>query len=529
MVSVILSPFYKGFYILSKDHNLAIIGILFNIPVLNLFMLSCDFKDKIDREEGHRYPPLNNQPKPAKGWYILGFLVAGIILFSATLLIGGEGQQSWANIPFLGRLLGGDKALQGENEDRINILLLGMGGKNHDGGLLTDTIILASLKPSTQEGVLLSLPRDMAVPTQNGNWQKVNSINAYAESRKENGSQVLADNLSNLLEVPINYYVRVDFDGFVKMIDDIGGIDIEVDNTLDDYQYPIRGEEDNPSYNARYEHLHIDKGWQHMDGTLALKYVRSRHGINGEGSDFARSRRQQKVISAVKEKLLKSENLLKPGMIARVIADLNQNISTNLGVWEIARLWNLFKDINQDKIVNKVLDDGPTNYLSATIGVDGAYLLVPKTGNFSAIRAFVQTLMAPAQKTDNNTEAKTEENKLSSANLSNVNFVAPALVEIKNGTTIKGLATQVANEMKEANFSVTRISNASQQDFIQTVIFDLTYGAKPEALKGLQKLTKAKIEKTLPDWLTQEIKDSVKADPSQRRPDFIVILGSDNQ
>ena len=179
--------------------------------------------------------------------------------------------------------------------------------------------------------------------------------------------------------------------------------------------------------------------------------------------------------------------------------------------------------------MNKVLDDGPTNYLSATIGVDGAYLLVPKTGNFSAIRAFVQTLMAPAQKTDNNTEAKTEENKPSSANLSNVNFVAPALVEIKNGTTINGLATQVANKMKEANFSVTRISNASQQDFTQTIIFDLTYGAKPEALKGLQKLTKAKIEKTLPDWLTQEIKDSVKTDSSQRRPDFIVILGSDNQ
>lgn len=501
--------------------------MLFTIPVLLYSMLSCDFKEKIDQAEGYRYSSSNNQPKPAKGWYILGFLVAAIILFSATLLIGGDGQQSWANIPFLGRLLGGDKELRGENQDRINILLLGMGGKNHDGGLLTDTIILVSLKPSTPEGVLLSLPRDMAIPTQSGVWQKINSINAYAEMDGLDGSQTLADNLSNLLEVPIEYYVRVDFDGFVKVIDDLGGIDIEVDNTLDDYQYPIRGQEDNPSYNARYEHLHIDKGWQHMDGDLALKYVRSRHGVGGEGSDFARSRRQQKVIAAAKDKLLKSENLLKPGMIARIIADLNQNISTNLGVWEIVRLWTLFKDIDQDHIVNKVLDDGPTNYLAASIGVDGAYLLVPKTGNFSAIRAFVHTLMAVSEVSD--AKSLTASTTSSSTNLSNVNFVAPTLVEIKNGTTINGLATQMAVKMRSANFSVTKISNASQQDFTQAVIFDLTYGAKPEALKSLQKITKGKIEKTLPTWLTQEIKDSVQADNNQRRPDFIVILGSDNQ
>jgi len=489
-------------------------------------MLSCDFKEKINSDVNGRQIFDDNQPKPAKGWYILGFLVAAIILFSATLLIGGDGQQSWSNIPFLGRLLGGDKALKGESQDRINILLLGMGGKNHDGGLLTDTIILASLKPSTKEAALLSLPRDMAVPTQSGSWQKVNSINAYAEARGEDGSQVLSDNLSNLLEVPIDYYVRVDFDGFIKVVDDLGGIDVEVDNTLDDYQYPIRGQEDNPNYNARYEHLHIEKGWQHMDGALALKYVRSRHGLGNEGSDFARSRRQQKVLSAAKDKLLKSENLLKPGMIARIIADLNQNISTNLGVWEVARLWNLFKDIAKEKIVNKVLDDGPTNYLSSTIGVDGAYLLVPKTGNFSAIRAFVQTLMAP---TVGGQATTTVAVSTTTTSLSNVNFVAPSSVEIKNGTDISGLANQIAVKMRQANFSVTRISNSTQKGFTQAVIFDLTYGAQPEALKSLQKLTKGKIEKQLPDWLTQEIKDSLQTDPNQRRPDFIVILGSDNQ
>lgn len=485
--------------------------------------MDVDFKEKISGDpefSQHQSPHYNTNPEPRKPrrfFYVIGFVVVAVILFSTTMMMSGDSRQPWlSHIPLIGKLLTAtvDK-LDGEDADRINILLLGVGGDNHEGGTLADTIILASLQPSTKKVALISIPRDLSVPNRNGVWQKVNSINAYAEKNKEDGALVTAQTLSELLDLPIQYYIRVDFDGFINIIDEMDGITVDVENVLDDYQYPIRGQEDNPDYYARYQHLHFDKGVQEMDGALALKYARSRHALGAEGSDFARSRRQQKIITAVKDKLLQEENLLKPAMLARIAGQLSDHISTNIKVWEGLRLWDLFKDVNKEQISSRGFDDGPNGLLVASRGVDGAYLLIPKTGNFGEIKTVIHDIFGTI--TDGSGVPK--ELEVSKE---------PAKIEIRNGTNIDGLAAEVSSRLEGSNITVIRTANAAKRDLTDAVIYDLTYGEKPEALETLQNNTNAVIGLEIPEWLVNDIKASLAKNPKQERPDFILIVGTNN-
>jgi len=479
--------------------------------------LELDFKEKITEDEARHARSLQKKEKLAKIFYVLGFLVAVYFIFSVTMIITGDSSESWySRLPIVGRLFTDtpNKEVMGESEDRVNVLLLGMGGKNHDGAYLTDTMILVSLKPSTKQAVFFSIPRDLSVPVSGGAWQKINSINAYAEKNGQDGGAVTMQAVSELFQMPVHYYVRVDFDGFVNIVDELGGITVDVENTFDDYTYPVEGREDDPDYYSRFEHLHFDKGVQVMDGSTALKYARSRHSLSLEGSDFARGKRQQKIISAAKEKLLKKDNLLHPGMLSNIISQLSEHFSTNISIWEGLKFWSLFKDMGQDNIHNESFDDSPDNFLYASKGIDGAYILLPKTGNFNQMATFVQNIfdsLVPSQL--DNQELKTNET---------------ASVEVKNGTNISGLAAVVSEKLKSANFTISAVSNASKRDFAQTTIYDLTYGDKPEALEVLKVKTGAALSKDLPEWLLNDIKTDIKNDPQKVRPDFILIVGQNN-
>jgi LCP family protein required for cell wall assembly len=478
-----------------------------------------DFKQKIAEEEARLSHVNVKKEKLRKIFYVLGFLVAVFIIFSATMVIAGDGRENWYNrIPFFGQFFGesADKKVMGEEDDRVNILLLGMGGKNHDGAYLTDTMILASLKPSTKQVALFSIPRDLSIPFAGNKWQKINSINAYAEQKKEEGGLVTSQAVSELLEIPIHYYIRADFDGFVNIIDEMDGIDVEVDNTFDDYTYPADGQENNPDYYARFEHLHFDKGLRHMNGTTALKYTRSRHSLGPEGSDFARGIRQQKVISATKEKLLQKDNLLKPAMLGNIISQLNDHVATNISVWEGIKLWGVFKDMPKENIHSEAFSDAPDNFLRSTQGIDGAFLLVPKTGNFADMKNFVKNIFTIINPTPtlSDENIKTEEK---------------ALIEIKNGTNINGLGSEVADNLKKANFDISKINNATKRDFKQATIYDLTYGGKNKALDVLKAKTGGIVEADLPTWLIDDIKTDTKNNPKAQRPDFILVVGENNR
>lgn len=464
--------------------------------------------DKLEHRNGQTDDELLASSKKRKKLtiYVVTILVVALV-FSGKVIMSSSSATSW--IPGLGFFNNikkfvpiADKQLIGEDKDRVNILLLGMGGENHDGGYLTDTIMLASLKPSTKQVALVSVPRDLTAPV--SGWRKINSVNAYAE--KENpgsGSAVTTKAIDELLQTPITYYVRVDFTGFERIIDEIGGVEVNVENSFDDYTYPIKGREDNPDYYSRFEHLHFDAGLQKMDGSRALKYARSRHALGSEGSDFARARRQQLLMEAVKERLLSRQTLLNPVVLSKLITEFNKDVSTNLNTWEMLRVWNLFKDVKKEQIINKVLSDAPDGYLISGKGQDGAYILTPRSGNFSEIQNMVQTIF------ETNTVAPVVEPINDNAKV----FIA-------NGTWVAGLASKTATTLGEYKFETVGTGNAVERNYEQTVVYDLSAGEKNESLAALKKLTGATQAFNSPSWL-EEYKTGNK------ESDFLLILGTD--
>ncbi|MEK7154959.1 MAG: LCP family protein [Patescibacteria group bacterium] len=211
---------------------------------------------------------------------------------------------------------------------RTNFLLLGVSGGDREGKDLTDTIIFASLDIRTGDTVLISIPRDLWIPSLRA---KINTAYHYGEERQPGiGGFLLAkSSLTEAIGQPVDFVVLIDFSGFAKAIDVIGGLDIQVDTSFIDSKFPIPGKETDPCEPCRYETISFTKGLQHMDGATALKFVRSRQAEGDEGTDFARSKRQEKLISAFKQKILSSPTKifqLKRIFSQIVITDISSNL-----------------------------------------------------------------------------------------------------------------------------------------------------------------------------------------------------------
>ncbi|MCX6795444.1 MAG: LCP family protein [Candidatus Falkowbacteria bacterium] len=508
-----------------------------------------DFKQKIEQEERYRYPAEEDLRPNKKTKRLFVYLaVFGIlsVFFVGKVLVSSQGSGgNWFTNTFLGGIshliINPTTELNGEKEDRINILLLGTGGEGHDGGNLTDTIILLSVKPSTKQASMISIPRDMLVPTTGGSWRKVNSINAFAEMKeKGSGGQTVADSLSQLLNQPIPYYVRADFDGFINIVDEVGGVDVYVENTFDDYTYPIRGQEDNPNYNSRFEHLHFDQGWQKMDGLTALKYTRSRHALGKEGSDFARARRQQIVLEGVKEKVLSRNTLTNPATVSKIIGEMESHISTNLKVTEMIKLWSMSKDIQKTQIINRVLDNSVSGLLMDSRGDDGAYILLPRGGNFRPVQDMISSVFGDTVQ-NNSSGAEISVPEIKEVKIKKIKETSS--VEVLNGTWIPGLASKAGGELKDGGFTVTKLGNSPERNYTKNTIYDLSYGEKKESLEALRAAFEAEVSFSWPLWLEQKISTyEGKASSSDATstsiiidtkgtstgPNFILILGDKN-
>src|SRR3990167_5241486 len=233
-----------------------------------------------------------------------------------------------------------------QSQGRTNFLLLGLGGAGHEAADLTDTIIFISLNPLTKDTVLLSIPRDLWVP----------SLRAKLNTHYHYGGLTAAKTaIPAIIGQPVHYAVTLDFTGFTEVIDLVGGIDNTVPQTFDDFQYPIPGKETAPPAD-RYEHLHFDAGPQHLYGTTALKYVRSRNAPDAQGTDFARSQRQQQVISAFKDKLFSAQTLLNPTRLLELKRTLSASLIHDLSDAEILALAKLAIGFSSTHLRSGVLD-----------------------------------------------------------------------------------------------------------------------------------------------------------------------------
>lgn len=439
--------------------------------------------------------------------YLLIIFVTLVGFFGFNVITSGENlAKTLGNVGLWGQikyLIGSDdKKLAGEEEDRINILLLGMGGAGHDGPYLTDTIMIASFKPSNNQVALTSIPRDLMVPIAGFGWRKINHANAFGETKNPGlGAELTVEVISKTLDIPIHYYVRIDFAGFKKIIDDLGGVKVEVENTLDDEKYPIPGKE-TATTSERYEHLYIEQGTQYMDGDLALKYVRSRQGKGVEGNDFARSKRQQKVLMAVKDKALSVSTLVNPVKISKVMDTLSQHFSTNFKVYEMIRIFNLGKDIEAENITRQVFDDSANGLLYPTITEDGAFVLLPKAGDFSEMQLAIKHVFEPA---------KVEE-------------IKPKRVEIQNGTKITGLAYKTSQYLESLGYQIIEIGNAPTQDYQKTVIYNLKNGTSDKIAAELSELLGANIASAIPEWAQSTTSAKVNSNT-----DVLIILGQDRK
>lgn len=284
-------------------------------------------------------------------------------------------------------------------DGRVNILLLGIAGGNHDGPNLTDTILVLSFHEKNQTLAMISVPRDIWSDTLK---DKVNSAYHYGEeksreagsgtARKKGGLILSKAIISDVIGLPIQYALVLDFSGFQKVIDLVDGVEVNVPKSFTDPDYPIPGKEDDecagdPEFRCRYEALHFDAGIQVMDGARALKYVRSRHAEGNEGSDFARGRRQQEVILALKTRLMSKDVYLKSGEIEKLYAAFDEATDTDLNIGELLTVGKMFMQTPKDHTKRISLEDllytPPSSWY-------GRYVLLPKE-SFDAIHTFVKS------------------------------------------------------------------------------------------------------------------------------------------
>lgn len=277
-----------------------------------------------------------------------------------------------------------------------NALLLGYGGGNHEGTLLTDSIIVVHVDTNTKKADLISIPRDLWV---NGG-QKINAVGVT-------GFQNSMPVITNVTGLPMNYYVSTNFDQFTKLVDNLGGITVTMPNTLDDAFYPIIGQENNTcglddpaifelknkytgfdlekQFTCRYEHLQYKQGQVvNLDGATALKIVRSRHG----DSDFARSLRQFAVLQGIGQKLISLKSLNK---LDQTISTLFQMVKTDMDLGTIKSLMQVFGDPGLYKINQIQLTSD--NVLQNSTSSGGAFILTPKAGdlNFSGVKDYINS------------------------------------------------------------------------------------------------------------------------------------------
>ncbi len=280
--------------------------------------------------------------------------------------------------------LGQQVTLNGEIEDRINVLVLGMPGKGKEGPYLTDTIILVSIKPSKGQTRIVSIPRDLVVPVSGQGLPKINKLNAIGEVNESgSGGTYTSQTISKALDTPIHYYIRIDFSGFKDFINDIGGIEIEVEKSFTDYTFP------DENYKTRI--VSFNQGKQTLDGERALQFVRSRHAAGSEGSDFARSKRQQKVLKAIQHKVLSWGFLWNVKTISNILDDFNEHVQTNLRGSEILRLANILKSSTNDPIYI-TLQPGKNMPVVEDVGLGGAYIIKAQNNDYKQIKLFLDEI-----------------------------------------------------------------------------------------------------------------------------------------
>jgi LCP family protein required for cell wall assembly len=387
--------------------------------------------------------------------FVAGGICAGYLFYSTVRDLVAHAQLSIPVLPDAEQGRAQDESLPDITQERVNVLVLGTDKRVHEEGpSRTDTMIVLTVDPRSKSAGMLSIPRDLWVSIPGYSENRVNTAHFLGEldDYPGGGPGLAKKTVQYALGVPIHYYVRVNFEGFERLVDAIEGITVDVKEAIHDERYP--------DGNYGYMTVEIPVGVQHMDGTTALQYARARHG----GSDFARARRQQDVIRAVRDKVLSLDIPLTriPEML-RIVGD---SVQTDLNLNEMYALAKLGREVPAENITSIVIDESMT---TPQLTPDGADVLIP---NHARIREMVDELFADPAPT---IPAGLSESELVSQEA--------ARLEVQNGTSTVGLAQRTADDLSQAGYSVTSVCNADRSDYMSSVI--IVYSEKPTTVSSL--------------------------------------------
>jgi len=319
---------------------------------------------------------------------------------------------------------------EAEKNGHLNILLLGLdagtiGADEEHNKHRSDTMMLFSLDLKNKKVNILSIPRDTRVVLPNEGVQKINAAMAFG------GPKLAVETVSKLLNVPVHYYVTVNYEGFKKIVDAIGGVEIEIDRRM--------------KYDDNAGNLHIDlkPGLQVLDGEKAEQFVRFRHYPEG---DIARIKAQQKFVKATVKALLKPANIFK---IPKLIEIVQENVKTDMSPMDMIKLANFARQLSEEDIETYTLPG-----LGQYIG--GVSYFIPEENK---VRELIDEICY------------------------NKNGIKVAVL---NGSGYSGVASEIAKKLESMGFTVVKIANADSFDYDTTTV--LYPKEKPEYAKEIAKI-----------------------------------------
>lgn len=362
-----------------------------------------------------------------------------LLLVAFLLLVLGTGTLIWYDPPVLGALSMPFFPVQPgvvpwNGSEPINILAMGVDQRVPGEKTLSDTMIVISIKPTGQHVQMISIPRDLAVTVPGyGTLSKIN------EGYFLGGPTYAEYTVESALGIPINYYAVLHFQAFEHLIDAVGGIDIKVDQTITDPTFPA-------AVGNGYDPFYLSAGTHHMNGALALKFVRERHAYANEGGDELRVQHQQEVLMAIKAKLLSVTSVLH---LPTIVAALRQAIDTNLpeNMLPVVAL-----RILQDRNLQHVYFNEQNNMVYQCVGNDQGADLCPTPAFWSTIHPLFTDPQLAAEH---------------------------ASIWVENGTAIDGEAAAVAGMLTTCHFTVTGYGDANNDQHAHTEIIVNT--AQPTA------------------------------------------------
>jgi LCP family protein required for cell wall assembly len=369
----------------------------------------------------------------SRGRHVIDYLVLGVVCLALVGFYAAayRGSAPWAGAfakvfaPLANGPTGGTSGTEQASPppgwtgtDRLNVLLLGIDSRGDSSTTQnTDTMIVLSLDPVNKTAAMLSIPRDVYVDRPGVLVDKINA--AYAVGGPDLSRRVVED----LLGIRLNAYALVDFDAFMKIVDAVGGVVIDVKRPVRDESYPT------PDYGI--ERLDITAGPQLMDGATALRFARSRHDTN----DYSRAQRQQLVLSALRTRMAEGDFIRGlPGLIDRV----GSVVQTNFDPANIVPLAQFGTGIDGDAIRSEVLYPCGGAYphceLQSSGGANGFYLIPDR----AKIRDLAAALFYDPQ-------VKSE----------------GASVEVRNAGARNGVAQSIADRLTERAFTVSTVSDGT--------------------------------------------------------------------